>query len=124
MVKSDYGTITVPEIELEIPPTSQKGEISTVEGVISRYVWYRTFSMFRIRVLFFRIRIRLFPESVSANKSGSMKKHPKAVSSSKSKFFYQTYFALSSLNTILFGQVPKKPNQRTAFRSLQFVKEH
>jgi zinc finger protein len=36
VVKSDYATITVPEIELEIPPISQKGEISTVEGVISR----------------------------------------------------------------------------------------
>jgi zinc finger protein len=36
VVKSDYATITVPEIDLEIPPISQKGEISTVEGVISR----------------------------------------------------------------------------------------
>jgi zinc finger protein len=36
VVKSDYATILVPEIELEIPATSQKGEISTVEGVISR----------------------------------------------------------------------------------------
>jgi zinc finger protein len=36
VVKSDYATITVPEIELEIPPISQKGEISTIEGVISR----------------------------------------------------------------------------------------
>lgn len=36
VVKGDYATILVPTIELEIPPTGQRGEISTVEGVISR----------------------------------------------------------------------------------------
>jgi len=38
VVKSDYATVTVPEIELEIPARSQKGEISTVEGVLQRTV--------------------------------------------------------------------------------------
>ena len=32
VVKSDYASITVPEIDLEIPCLSQKGEITTVEG--------------------------------------------------------------------------------------------
>lgn len=34
MVKSDYATITIPEIELEIPPQTQKGSLSTIEGFI------------------------------------------------------------------------------------------
>mmetsp|Transcript_35777 Transcript_35777/g.54803 ORF Transcript_35777/g.54803 Transcript_35777/m.54803 type:complete len:110 (+) Transcript_35777:151-480(+) len=32
VVKSEYATITVPEIGLEIPPQTQKGSIKTVEG--------------------------------------------------------------------------------------------
>jgi len=36
VVKSDYASVTVPEIELTIPQGSQKGEITTVEGIISR----------------------------------------------------------------------------------------
>ena len=32
VVKSDYASITVPEIDLEIPSNSQKGEITTIEG--------------------------------------------------------------------------------------------
>ena len=38
VVKSDYATIKVPELELEIPPKGQKGEISTVEGILERTV--------------------------------------------------------------------------------------
>lgn len=38
VVKSDYATLSVPEIELEIPPLTQKGEISTVEGILQRTI--------------------------------------------------------------------------------------
>lgn len=34
MVKSDNATITVPELELEIPPETQKGSLNTVEGFL------------------------------------------------------------------------------------------
>lgn len=36
VVKSDYASITVPEIDLEIPAKTQKGDITTVEGILSR----------------------------------------------------------------------------------------
>ncbi|XP_053622866.1 zinc finger protein ZPR1 [Plodia interpunctella] len=36
LVKSDYTSIRIPEIDLEIPAQSQKGEVTTVEGVLSR----------------------------------------------------------------------------------------
>ena len=38
VVRSDYATIKIPTLELEIPPKGQKGEISTVEGVLQRTV--------------------------------------------------------------------------------------
>jgi len=38
LVKSDYATVTIPELELEIPPKGQKGEITTVEGVLERTI--------------------------------------------------------------------------------------
>eukprot|EP00090_Calanus_glacialis_P037142 TRINITY_DN6369_c0_g1_i1.p1 TRINITY_DN6369_c0_g1~~TRINITY_DN6369_c0_g1_i1.p1 ORF type:complete len:448 (-),score=170.81 TRINITY_DN6369_c0_g1_i1:80-1423(-) len=38
LVKSDYATLTIPELELEIPPKGQKGEITTVEGVMERTI--------------------------------------------------------------------------------------
>jgi len=38
IVKSDYATLTIPEIDLEIPALSQKGEVSTVEGVLQRTI--------------------------------------------------------------------------------------
>ena len=38
VVKSDYATVKVAELELEIPPKGQKGEISTVEGILQRTV--------------------------------------------------------------------------------------
>ena len=36
VIKSEYATITIPDIELEIPPESQKGSSSTVEGFLSK----------------------------------------------------------------------------------------
>ena len=38
VVRSDFATVTVPKLELEIPPKGQKGEISTVEGILARMV--------------------------------------------------------------------------------------
>jgi len=38
VVKSDSATILVPSIDLEIPANSQKGEITTVEGVLQRTI--------------------------------------------------------------------------------------
>ena len=38
VVKSDYATLLIPELELEIPPKGQKGEITTVEGVLQRMI--------------------------------------------------------------------------------------
>ena len=34
VVKSEFATISIPEIELEIPPQTQKGSIKTVEGFL------------------------------------------------------------------------------------------
>eukprot|EP00760_Papus_ankaliazontas_P019188 PhM_4_TR17935/c0_g1_i1/m.13973/K06874/K06874; zinc finger protein len=34
IVKSEHGVVTVPELDLEIPPQTQKGTINTVEGVM------------------------------------------------------------------------------------------
>ncbi|CAD6199547.1 unnamed protein product [Caenorhabditis auriculariae] len=36
VVKSEYASIEIPELELNIPSKSQPGEITTVEGVLSR----------------------------------------------------------------------------------------
>lgn len=36
VVKSDSATLKIPELELEVPPESQKGTLSTVEGVLKR----------------------------------------------------------------------------------------
>ncbi|XP_073833058.1 zinc finger protein Zpr1 [Musca autumnalis] len=38
VVRSDYTLVKIPEVELEIPSQSQKGEITTVEGIIDRTV--------------------------------------------------------------------------------------
>lgn len=38
VVKSDYATVKIAELELEIAPKGQKGEISTVEGILQRTV--------------------------------------------------------------------------------------
>ncbi|BBN05014.1 zinc finger protein [Marchantia polymorpha subsp. ruderalis] len=36
VVKSDSGTIKIPELEFEVPPDAQRGTLSTVEGVLMR----------------------------------------------------------------------------------------
>jgi len=36
VVKSEYATIEIPEVELTIPSKSQPGEVSTVEGILNR----------------------------------------------------------------------------------------
>jgi len=38
VVKSDSASLLVPSIDLEIPPNTQKGEITTVEGVLQRTI--------------------------------------------------------------------------------------
>ncbi|XP_004293742.1 PREDICTED: zinc finger protein ZPR1-like [Fragaria vesca subsp. vesca] len=36
VVKSEFATIKIPELEFEIPPESQRGSLSTVEGILLR----------------------------------------------------------------------------------------
>ncbi|KPI89092.1 putative zinc-finger protein ZPR1 [Leptomonas seymouri] len=36
VVKSEFATITIPELELEIPPESQRGNLNTVEGILEQ----------------------------------------------------------------------------------------
>lgn len=38
LVKSDHTSIQIPELNFEIPSKSQKGEVTTVEGIIDRVV--------------------------------------------------------------------------------------
>lgn len=38
VVKTDTSTIKIPEIELEIPPESQKGTLTTIEGIFERTI--------------------------------------------------------------------------------------
>lgn len=38
VVKSEYATIRIPELDLEIPPQTQKGTINTVEGFIQKTI--------------------------------------------------------------------------------------
>ncbi|CAH0730833.1 unnamed protein product, partial [Brenthis ino] len=38
VVKSDYTAVRIPELDFEIPAQSQKGEVTTVEGLIQRAV--------------------------------------------------------------------------------------
>ncbi|XP_048480090.1 zinc finger protein ZPR1 [Plutella xylostella] len=38
VVKSDYTSVKIPELDFEIPAQSQKGEVTTVEGIISRAI--------------------------------------------------------------------------------------
>ena len=37
-MKSENATIRIPELDLEIPPETQKGTINTVEGLFSKTV--------------------------------------------------------------------------------------
>jgi zinc finger protein len=36
--KSDYSSVRIEELDFEIPPKSQKGEITTIEGILSRVI--------------------------------------------------------------------------------------
>jgi len=36
IIKSDYCSVTIPQLLLEIPSRTQKGEITTVEGILQR----------------------------------------------------------------------------------------
>lgn len=38
IVKSDYATIRIPELGLEIPTVSQKGSINTIEGILAKTI--------------------------------------------------------------------------------------
>ncbi|CAH2083555.1 unnamed protein product [Euphydryas editha] len=38
VVKSDYTTVRIPELDFEIPAQSQKGQVTTVEGIITRAI--------------------------------------------------------------------------------------
>ncbi|XP_017042054.1 zinc finger protein ZPR1 [Drosophila ficusphila] len=38
VVRSDNSSVSIPEVELEIPVQSQKGEVTTVEGIIERTI--------------------------------------------------------------------------------------
>jgi len=38
LVKSDYATVCVPDVELEIPPEGDKGEVTTVEGILRKTI--------------------------------------------------------------------------------------
>ncbi|KAH8400465.1 hypothetical protein KR222_000955 [Zaprionus bogoriensis] len=38
VVRSDNSSVNIPEVELEIPVQSQKGEVTTVEGIIERTI--------------------------------------------------------------------------------------
>lgn len=38
IVKSDSASIAVPELDLEIPAKTQKGEVTTIEGILTRVV--------------------------------------------------------------------------------------
>ena len=37
-VKSEFATISIPELDLEIPPITQKGSINTIEGFLRKTV--------------------------------------------------------------------------------------
>ncbi|XP_075222038.1 zinc finger protein Zpr1 [Lycorma delicatula] len=38
VIKSDYTSVKIPELDFEIPSLSQKGEVTTVEGVLDRTI--------------------------------------------------------------------------------------
>ncbi|XP_075462719.1 zinc finger protein ZPR1 [Ascaphus truei] len=38
VVKTDYATTRIPELEFEIPATTQKGALTTIEGILDRAV--------------------------------------------------------------------------------------
>ena len=38
VVKSEHATIRIPELDLEIPPETQKGSINTIEGLFQKTI--------------------------------------------------------------------------------------
>lgn len=36
IIKSDHASISIPELDLEIPSRTQKGEVTTLEGILDR----------------------------------------------------------------------------------------
>jgi len=38
VVKSEHAIIKIPELDLEIPPQTQKGTVNTVEGFLSKTI--------------------------------------------------------------------------------------
>ena len=38
VVRSDSASVKIPELDFEIPASSQKGTLSTIEGIISRAI--------------------------------------------------------------------------------------
>lgn len=38
VVKSEYATVMIPELDLEVPPQTQKGVLNTVEGIIQQTI--------------------------------------------------------------------------------------
>lgn len=39
LVKSDYASVKIVELDFEIPPKSQKGEVTTIEGILHRSIF-------------------------------------------------------------------------------------
>lgn len=46
VIKSDSATVRIPELDFEIPPKTQKGEISTIEGFLSNAA--KALSLFQV----------------------------------------------------------------------------
>lgn len=38
VVKSEFATIRIPELDFEIPPQTQKGSINTIEGFFAKSI--------------------------------------------------------------------------------------
>lgn len=36
IIKSDYTTLRIPKLDLEIPPQTQKGSVNTIEGFLAK----------------------------------------------------------------------------------------
>ena len=38
VVKSEFATVRIPELEFEIPPTTRNGNLTTVEGILQKII--------------------------------------------------------------------------------------
>jgi C4-type Zn-finger protein len=38
VVKSEFATVLIPELEFEIPPTTRNGNLTTVEGILQKII--------------------------------------------------------------------------------------